>query len=130
MLVVPRDLDTYPTVVSDRWLNDVEGRLRERFPALPDDVTFATFVQPATTYDHQGLSLPLPPQAVFIAVSPNPRHPQMNLMTHATTSHEAWLEAEAEWKHYVGVEDPLFSILVTVAVQHLSSIESLKQLMN
>jgi len=111
-------------VVSDVRLARVEERFRLAWIRLPEDAQFLTYIQPR----RETATGVLPPQAVFMVVSQNPRHPAFRLATTGTAALSDWEETDREYRHFVGREDPLATLFRPVVRAHVRTIQNLREM--
>lgn len=128
--IVPTNFSDYEPVVSDHRLAGVVGRLRGVFAELAEDTEFVTFIQPRRQVKNPntGLYQPIPDMAVFAVVSDSPKHPGIKIMNTGTANLHDYRDADIEYGHYAGAEDPLFNIYKQVVNVHLGQIKSLREM--
>jgi hypothetical protein len=101
--------------------------LAVEFPFIGSEVTPVTFIQPQREVTKDGIDYLIAQQAVFAAISRNPRHPAFDLMTTAVTSFRDFQIADAEFAQGVA-KDPVLGIFRKVLKQHAETLRNLREL--
>ena len=118
----------FEPVVNDVRMANLEGYIRSQYD-VPDDTDFVSFVQPPKMAPREdGLEVPVPAMAIFAVISDNPKHPSFRVMTNGTTRLADWESAREEFQHYAGRPDPLIQIFRGLTVEHLRTIQNLREL--
>jgi hypothetical protein len=112
-------------VVSDIRLARLEERMRLAWWRLPADARFLTYIQDGYE-DERGLHAP---KAVFMVMSPDPKHPGMRTMTSGTALLSDWESAEREFSHFAGKEDPLTTVFRPIVREHVKVIQNLREML-
>lgn len=120
-------LDTYEQLLPDQRLERAIAVLGLEFPIVSDNVTLVTFIQPEREVTQEGVDYLLPEQAVFAAISKNPRHPAYDVMTTAVAALRDFRIADAEFFQQVG-KDPVLGIFRKVIKQHTETLKNLREL--
>ena len=120
---------SFETLVDDRRLARVEDQLRRVFPALPDSSLFVTFIQPATVASTEQGPVDVPDLATLAVISKNPRKGP-DIMTQGQMLLTVWRTEDGQYRHFVGVQDPLLLVYRPILRNHLESLASLRELTN
>lgn len=127
-------LADYEVLLSDERLDKVVARLhKERLSPHIQEGEFVTFVQPeqeSQTTTDGGLVVPyvLPAHAVLAVFIPSPRHAGVKLMFSGATTMRDWEDADWEWRHYAGRDDPAYNIYRRIMGEVNQTIDNLKQM--
>lgn len=115
-------LAQFDTLLPDSRVEALRDVLGREF-RLPDEVDFATYVQPEREASVRGVIRMIPAQAVFIVTSPNPheRHKGETIRTHAATALEHWREKEDRSWRVVRAGDPAAIIFKMLCAQHMDA---------
>lgn len=129
-MISEHDIREHEPLISDARLAKIEARLRRDFPALGEDATLVTFVQPATfTTSETGVEVPLAEVAVLSILEPNPRHPDHFEMTSASTWFSTWRDEEFANRHSSEIEtDPAYRLYRIAITGHLARMENLRSM--
>ena len=119
----------FDTLIDDLRLARVEEKLRQKFPTLPGDSVFVTFIQPVTTAQTENGPVEVPDLGSLAVISRHPRKGP-DLMTQGQVLLTAWREAEWRFRHLVGLSDPALLLYAPIVRSHLESLQSLRELMN
>lgn len=115
-MISAKTLADHESLLSDSRVEQLRGLVGKEL-RLPDEVSFATYIQPPTEVNRKGVYVLEPARAVFVATCPNP-HPRYlgkTMMTYATAELEDWRSREAASWRFVGVGDPAFGIFKAIA---------------
>ena len=123
------NLAQYEPALAQSRLDDIHFQVLKRV-RMPDEVDFATYIQPPVEGKRNGLYVLLPENVVFLVVSPNPnpRYQNKLIKTFAVVSMEDWRAKEGERWHYVGAPDPALPIFTEMARQHMAARRDWKEL--
>jgi hypothetical protein len=122
-------LAQFDVLLPDARVERLRAKLGQEL-RLPDEVEFATYVQPKRWAVKDGIELPVPPHAVFLVVSPNP-HPRLagqTIRSHAATRLEHWREKEDQKWRFAGVGDPAEMIFRALCIDHLRTRRNYQEL--
>ena len=119
-------------LLDDRRLSKIEERLRQEFPALPEAVSFASWVQPAMwATSTSNIEVHLPDTAVLAILATNPKHPELVRIFKLGDSLERWQAREWFTRHDSEMtNDPAYRAYRTLVPQVIEWVENLRALLN
>ena len=108
-------------LLSDQRLAEVEGRIRERYPALPDDVVFVTaIVEPPEGNDTE---------VHFLVIGQHPKLPEVQIRASSRGYLDTWLLEKQMRDHYVNGSVPMdmfsFDIAARVLLSRLDNLKAM-----
>lgn len=93
-------LDQFEQLLPDRDVERIEMTLRARYPFIPDNTGFATYIQPKGFAKIDGVDTILPEQAVFLVSTPHPTQPKAAaILSRGVIELTAWREIEKKAIH-------------------------------
>ena len=113
-------LADFPELLSNARIEPIRDRLAKEL-RLPDEVSFASYIQPEQWIERKGITVKEADQAFFLVLSPNPhpRHPGRTIKSFAFCRLSDWREQEGEAWRYVGVGDPAYPIYKSLSGLHM-----------
>lgn len=117
-------------LIPDARLARIEGRLRREYPALSEQASFVTFIQPRTfTKSGSGIDVPIPEVAVLAILESNPRHPDWMEITPVNIWFSTWREEDEKARHSSEVEaDPAYRLYRICVAAHLTRMANLRSM--
>lgn len=128
-MISAKTLADYETLLPDSRVEQLRALIGKEL-GLPDEVGFATYVQPPTEVNRRGIYVLEPARAVFVVTCPNP-HPRYAgkvMMSYATAEYQDWKAREAEAWRFVGVGDPAFGIFKAIARRLMADRRNMQEL--
>ena len=117
--------------LSDGKIAEIEGRVRQEFPRLPENTIFLSYVQPEMWADVQGISRKIPESAVLNILAQNPRNPDQTRIFQSGTTLARWRAMAQDTRHDAVLEaDPAYRAFRQLALEVIEYDESLRSLLN